>query len=413
MIKNKLLANSLCALTILSIFGSPIVHAEDEINNTTQVVPVGTAQDTKTTTLSYEVNESYEWSVHPTIDFGKNAGPNKTVNNKNNTISVTENVLRLGNKLTIKIKGSGNNGAFSITNGGSQTLDYVVNDGSKNLTSGDVVMEVPAGTNTANKSIEFTLNTTKKNAEIAGTYNGTVSYTAEIEKPPLISKNEDFTGYYADIDGNGTVDGVIFNDALIPVQGGWGDDPQAGNFSHNGISTNVKLKDYTISQESYSGKFGSKPVISPISEGEDRFYVMALENIGTNAYTWYNTAENKMNDYSSTTSGDFGTGRANTTTMISKWNAQAYGKQNAEDLWGVIQSQATNGWFVPSRAEWATFAATLSITQDNYSDFGLSDWYWSSSQGSNTSAWAIYFGLGYVRLNHIALSSCVRLATTF
>ena len=37
MIKNKLLTNGLCALTVLSIFGSPIVHAEDETNNTTQV----------------------------------------------------------------------------------------------------------------------------------------------------------------------------------------------------------------------------------------------------------------------------------------------------------------------------------------------------------------------------------------
>ena len=413
MIKNKLLTNGLCALTILSIFGSPIVHAEDETNNTTQVVPVGTAQDAKTTTLSYEVNESYEWSVHPAIDFGKNAGPNKTVNNKNNTISVTENVLCLGNKLIIKIKGSGHNDAFTITNGGNQTLDYAVNDGSKNLAIGDTVMEVPAGTNTANKSIEFTLNTTKKNAEIAGTYNGTISYTAEIEKPPLTS----YVGYYADVDDDGTVDGVIFADLAVGGSGKWV--TSDGVYSYSAISTD-ELKNYKVSQESYDGKFGTKPVLSPSGSGKDRFYIMALENIDRNLYTWYANAYNNgnglMTDFSTTTSPDFGKGKANTATMINKWNNQAYGKQNArnryKDLWGNDKVTG-GGWFVPSKMEWAAFTGNLGINKSNYGSFGLSSWYWSSSQASSGKAWTVSYGGGYMDYPLSSNYSYVRLAKTF
>lgn len=418
MIKNKLLTNGLCALTILSIFGSPIVHAEDETNNTTQVVPVGTAQDAKTTTLSYEVNESYEWSVHPAIDFGKNVGPNKTVNNKNNTISVTENVLCLGNKLIIKIKGSGHNEAFTITNGGNQTLDYAVNDGSKNLAIGDTVMEVPAGTNTANKSIEFTLNTTKKNAEIAGTYNGTISYTAEIEKPPLTS----YVGYYADTNGDGTVDGIIFADLAVGGSGTWNPSGESwanstGTYSYGTIPAD-ELKSYRVSQESYDGKFGTKPVLSPEGSGKDRFYVMALENIDASTYTWYANAYNGgnglMTDYASTTSPDFGKGKANTATMIGKWNNQAYGPQNTRDGYKDLWNKVTSGsWFVPSKMEWAAFGGELGITKTNYASLGLSGWYWSSSQRSSTNAWIANFNGGYVNNYGAHTNGYVRLATSF
>lgn len=420
MIKNKLLTNGLCALTILSIFGSPIVHAEDETNNTTQVVPVGTAQDAKTTTLSYEVNESYEWSVHPAIDFGKNAGPNKTVNNKNNTISVTENVLCLGNKLIIKIKGSGHNDAFTITNGGNQTLDYAVNDGSKNLAIGDTVMEVPAGTNTANKTLEFKLNTAKKNAEIAGSYNGTVTYTAEIEKPL-----ESYVGYYADTNGDGTVDGIIFADLAVGGSGTWNPvgvswTNSTGTYSYGTIPAD-ELKDYVISEGKYSGKFGEKPIVKAVGNGKDRFYVMALENIDPSTYTWYANAYNNgnglMTDYASTTSPNFGTGKANTATMINKWNAQAYGKQNArdgyKDIWSAVQDKINQGWFVPSRAEWAAFGGELGVTGTNYLSFGLSSWFWSSSQSSSSSAYFAYFANGCIRDGAVRSNGCVRLASTF
>lgn len=370
MIKNKLIKTGLCALSLLSVL-SPMVYAEDEQSGTEQIMPVGTTQDLKTVTLSYEVSESYEWNIHPAIDFGKNAGANQTVSVKNNTISVTKNVLRSGNKLVIKIKGGGNNEAFTISNGKSQTLDYAVNDGSKNLAIGDTVMEVSAGTNTANKALEFKLSTAKKNAEIAGSYNGTVSYTAEIEKP-------NFVGYYADIEGDGIVDGVIFADLAVGESGKWNPSGQSwadsyGAYSYSVIPTD-ELKGYVVSQESYNGNFGTKPVLSPSGSGKERFYIMALEDIDSKMmYTWYASGfRNEMPDYSSATSPNFGSGKANTTTMINKWNNQAYGEQFDYDVWGKITN---NSWFVPSRAEWAAFAGNLGVTKDNYSSLGLSSHY--------------------------------------
>lgn len=69
--------------------------------------------------------------------------------------------------------------------------------------------------------------------------------------------------------------------------------------------------------------------------------------------------------------------------MIDKWNSETYGSKNAcwqdhADLWGKIQMQVNNGWFVPSSKEWAAFHKQLGITKSNYESKGLSDWYWSS-----------------------------------
>lgn len=110
-------------------------------------------------------------------------------------------------------------------------------------------------------------------------------------------------------------------------------------------------------------------------------------------YDWYNAAYSKgMSDYATTTSGDFGKGKSNTTTMISKWNAKAYGDQDQcssgyKDMWGQIQEKVNNGWFVPSRAEWSAFGGELGISKDSsnekyYGNFGLSYCYWSSSRSS-------------------------------
>lgn len=264
MIKNKLIKTSLCALSLLSVFNTPVVYAEDGQSDTEQIMPADIiTQDLKTVTLNYEVAETYEWNIHPAIDFGKNAGVNQTVSKKNNTVSVTKNVLRSGNKLVIKIKGGGNNNAFTISNGKNQVLDYVVNDGVNNLGADDTILEIASGVSSSRKNLEFKLSTSKNNAEIAGSYNGTVSYTAELNGPVLINKTDRYVNFYADVDGNGTVDGVIFKDL-------------ANGASQEAIS---RMKNYTISEETYNGKFGTLPVITPADTGEDRFYVMALENI--------------------------------------------------------------------------------------------------------------------------------------
>ena len=129
-----------------------------------------------------------------------------------------------------------------------------------------------------------------------------------------------------------------------------------------------------------------------------------------------------MNDYASQTSTAFGRGEQNTINMIAKWNSSGYGSQNGNssipDMWGLsaVNSRTWNGssgWYIPSRDEWAAFAGELDIDRGNYSNYGLSSNYWSSSQYSTTSAWHANFNSGYFSGNTVNYSNYVRLGTTF
>lgn len=389
---------------------------EERIDNGTYATTAGTnTTQEKSTEVSYAIEESYEWTIHSAIDFGTDSN-DKTVS-KGNRVNVSKNVLMKGNKLVIKVKGSGTNNAFTISNGNGETLSYTVGDGSKTFNANDVILELQAGTNEGYKDLEFNLDTSNK-SKYAGAYTGTVSYTAEIEQP-VISKTDSFVGYYADTNGDGTVDGIIFADLAVGGSGTWNPSGESwanstGTYSYGTIPAD-ELKDYVISEGKYSGKFGEKPIVKAVGNGKDRFYVMALKNIDSSTYTWYaNAYNNGMTDYASTTSPNFGVGKANTATMINKWNNQAYGPQNTrdgyKDLWGKVSA---GSWFVPSKMEWATFAGELGVTKANYSSLGLSSWYWSSSQHSSTTAWIANFRRGYVNDNLAHSNNCVRLATTF
>lgn len=242
---------------------------------------------------------------------------------------------------------------------------------------------------------------------------------------PLVSATESQVGKYADIDSDGTVDGIIFADLAVGGSGVWNDyDTTAGWANTQGtyvIPTVSSTKAYYVSQKSYSNKLsGTAKVLTPIGTGKDRFYIMSLSNL-SGAYDWYNAAKGIMNDYATTTSQKFGTGRQNTLNMIEKWNNKAYGEQNSNskytDIWGEVQEQVANGWFVPSRQEWAAFAGQLGITKSNYSSKGLSIWYWSSSQYNSKSAYYINCGYvnnsGYIGNSDTTNGSYVRLATIF
>ena len=203
------------------------------------------------------------------------------------------------------------------------------------------------------------------------------------EEQGIIDTNTSYVGYYADVDGEGTPDGVIYADLAISKSGQWGD--ANGVYAYDAITD---TKDYIISETDYTGTFGTKPVISavPESDGEERFYVMALTDMNSNDYYWYGNAY--ISDYSTVTSVDFGTGEANTATMIEKWNSKEYGSQS-NDVWGAIQPEVAKGWFLPSRGEWAAFLDNLQITNKNYnSTFGLKFCYWSSSISSAQGAWS-------------------------
>lgn len=64
----------------------------------------------------------------------------------------------------------------------------------------------------------------------------TITCTAQVEDNTFTGTSA--IGYYADVDGNGTVDGVIFSDA-----------------------SSSNKKSYCVSQTNYSGDFGTKNVL--------------------------------------------------------------------------------------------------------------------------------------------------------
>ena len=247
-----------------------------------------------------------------------------------------------------------------------------------------------------------------------------------------ISSTASYVGCYADVDGNGSVDGVIYADLAIGGSGTWNTSGDNDNDSYGTytIPKGSNFKTYTVSGSHTENGFGTKDVIKVANgSGNERFYVMALSNVDSSYHPWYDDAYGNMDDWETATSGDFGAGEKNTQTMIAKWNSSAYGSQNDgkyTDMWGLsaVQSGTWNGstgWYVPSRGEWAAFGAAFGITEDNYKNYGLSSKFWSSSQYSTRVVYCPYCYYGYMGLSATYLGSTeyvsnrkyVRLGTTF
>ena len=289
-------------------------------------------------------------------------------------------------------------GSATVDTAGTVTVKEDATAGSEIVVSAKLTRKDGTATTVGQKTITITVKQTSSGGSTGGT---------------TITTEGTYIGYYADVDGDGTVDGIIYADLTKGGSGQWEDND--GTYTIPTVTEG--LKEYTVSETKYEGKFGEKEVITAVknSTGTERFYVMALEdfNKGT-SYYWYNAAYNYgMSDYASTTSRDFGKGKDNTATMISKWNNSKYGTQNNNDMWGQIQTEVAKGWYVPSRAEWAAFASKLEITKSNYVNFSLSDGYWSSSQGDANRAWYAYFGNGFMGNYIVNGTNCVRLAATF
>ena len=256
---------------------------------------------------------------------------------------------------------------------------------------------------------------------------------------PAKATGEDYRGYYADVDGNGTPDGVIYADLANTLSGQY--------YSSNGAysyTAKTNLNEYTISKEKYTeGKFGEKEIIKlKKDKGNPRFYVMALEDFTTEAYTdsedsskdypaytsyyWYYGVYNHMSPL--ITSNDFGQGKENTRKMIAKWNAAGTSEgytdspQNNRDIWKHIQTKYQQGWYIPSRGEWAAFADYFTnktdletkLTTNNYNiTYGLSGYYWSSSLYGTYIAWRVYFRDGTMAIGNVDNYGSVRLGVTF
>ena len=205
-----------------------------------------------------------------------------------------------------------------------------------------------------------------------------------------------YVGYYADIDGDGTVDGIIFADLLNGKTGQWMFSD--ATYTIPAIES-TKVKSYKVSQEDYTDQLGgTSKILTPLGDGNDRFYIMALTDVGTYA----------LASSMSGTSTAFGSGKANTQTLIERMKLDSSLKK-------AIQQKVNKGWFIPSKEEWSAFAGELGINRSNYGSKGLEGWYWSSSQYYNDSGNAWRAGLSGNTMHYFSYGhyTYARLATTF
>ena len=277
-----------------------------------------------------------------------------------------------------------------------------------------------SGTYTFNNLTENTPYTLKvkaiDNADNEKEITNAITVTTEKHIVPIGTTS--YVGNYADTNGDGTADGIIFADLAVGGSGSWGGNGW-GTYS---IPIASNLKEYYISNENYrNSRFGNKSgkLIAPVegTSGNDRFYIMALEDVGTKTCYWYYNAEGNLDKTVTSSTNDFGSGRENTEYVMNKWKNSSWGTQNSSDMCGDIQSQVSQGWFLPSKSEWAAFGdiATkkLGLTTSNYSNYGLKNYYWSSSKCSDTSVYDANIDFGEINANGVSRNDYVRLCTTF
>ena len=263
------------------------------------------------------------------------------VNKANGSLSLSSysSTITYPNSTSFTASGTGSISAWS-SNTGVATVSV----------SGNTVTVKSIGVGSATITVKSASNTN---------YNEkTATYTVTVKNPTFTGDSG--VGYYADTDGDGTPDGIIFEDFKKGGSGSW------GGTSYT-VSTVTGLKEYYISQTNYKGPFGTKNVLSARGSGNARFNVMALS------------------DYN---------------------NSVTYTFTNAKSI--------TSGeWRVPTKIEWAAFGGELGITTSNYSGYGLKATYWSSSAYINSGGYCVGFSTGtFVNGNSYYLYP-LRLARTF
>ena len=263
------------------------------------------------------------------------------------TLSATSGTINYPNSTTFTV--SGNTGTLSVSSSNTSVATVSI--------SGNTVTIKSVGAGTATITVKSASNTN---------YNEkTATYTVTV-------KNSTFTedsgvGYYADTDGDGTPDGIIFADFKNGGSGSWGSVKYT-------IPTATGLKEYYVSKTNYNGPFGTKDVLSARGSGNARFKVMALS------------------DYN---------------------NSVQYTFANAKDI-------TSGDWRTPTKEDWAMFAKQLRIEpfiHTNSRDYGLKVMYCSSSGTIDTVAGSSFgYFVNFAHGNFIYSSSnkCpVRLARTF
>ena len=287
--------------------------SDAKIDYSTDGTNYSTTMPTITNTSSFTVTVRASKAGYKTQSTTQTVKVNKAAGTL--TLSATSGTLTYPTSTTFTV--SGNTGTLSVSS--SNTSVATVSISGSTVT----VKSVAAGTATI----------TVKSAASTNYNEKTATYTVTVKNPTFTGDSG--VGYYADTDGDGTPDGIIFADFKKGGSGSW------GGTSYT-ISTKTDLKEYYISQESYTGKFGTNGVLSAIGDGNERFNVMAL------------------NDYSSST----------------------YPFSKARYI-------TSGNWSIQTIETWRIFAGTFGITASNYSEYGLKSSYWSSS----VKIWRLFYKL--------------------
>ena len=299
-----------------------------------------TTMPTVTNTSSFTVTVQASKVGYKTQSTTQTVNVNKA--NGNLSLSSYSGTITYPNSTSFTASGTGSISAWS-SNTGVATVSV----------SGNTIIVKSVGVGSATITVKSASNTNYN--EKTATYSVTVKY-------PTFTENFG-VGYYADVDGNGTVDGIIFEDFKVGGSGKW------RGYSYS-IPTVSGTKNYYISQVEYRGPFGSKGVLTPNSSGNARFNVMALE------------------DYN---------------------NGKLYSFATAKDI-------TSGDWKTSTNDELIAFAGQLNITPDNYKNYGLSNYYWSSTVFFLDSGCLMDFQNGTVRTNSENIGydrGCVRLTRNF
>ena len=298
-----------------------------------------TTMPTVINTSSFTVTVQASKAGHKTQSTTQTVKVNKA--NGSLSLSSYSGTITYPNSTSFSASGTGSISAWS-SNTGVATVSV----------SGNTVTVKSIGAGSATITVKSASNTN---------YNEkTVAYAVTVKI--LTFTESSGVGYYADVDGNGTVDGIIFADFKNGGSGSWGG-------TYYTISTVTGLKEYYVSKTNYNGPFGTKNVLSARGSGNPRFNVMALSDYNNSAIYDFTSAK-------SMTSGD---------------------------------------WSTPTIDTWAMFAGQLGITASNYSRYGLKTEYWSSSNNflTLTGAYYVNFSTGKIDSTSNSAGLSVRLVRTF
>ena len=313
-----------------------VTPSDAKIEYSTNGTSYSTTMPTITNTSSFTVTIRATKTGYKTQSTTQTVKVNKAAGTL--TLSATSGTINYPNSTTFTV--SGNTGTLSVSSNNNNVATASI--------SGNTVTVKP-GKTAGSATI------TVKSAASTNYNEKTATYTVTVKNPTFTEGSG--VGYYADTDGNGTPDGIIFADFKNGGSGSW------GGTSYT-VSTVTGLKEYYISQTNYKGPFGTKNVLSARESGNARFNVMALSDYNSATYTFTNAK--------SITSGE---------------------------------------WRVPTNNEWAAFGGQLGITTSNYSGYGLKATYWSSSANYFNFGCYVNFSTGTIDSNYGQYP--VRLARTF